>query len=274
MTSAASPALTRQFDARVARAENLAVRYPFSAEVLRFYARIAQFQQTLLASFPSLMVSPDALRTRAFPDLSALPPRFHEFLALVEKAAPHKLAAAAHELAKLPPDSWKEIFVSFWQVAGRRDHQIGALAQFFPRAFLQTFAEALTTAEPAAPPATNIAHCPFCYSRPLLGVLRPEGDGAKRFLLCSFCHREWEFRRILCPTCGEVDEPKLPVYVAETLPHIRVECCETCHFYLRAIDLTKDGHAVPLVDDLAALPLTLWAQEHHYFRTQPNLLGT
>jgi FdhE protein len=105
-------------------------------------------------------------------------------------------------------------------------------------------------------------------------VLRPEGDGGKRFLLCSFCNREWEFRRIYCSTCGEEAEEKLPVYVAEQFPHVRVEACETCKFYLLTIDLTKDGNAVPLVDDLAAIPLTLWAHEHGYSRLQPNLLGT
>ena len=113
-------------------------------------------------------------------------------------------------------------------------------------------------------------------------MLRPEGDGGKRFLLCSFCSQEWEFRRIFCPTCGEEAESKLPVYVAEQphrqplggLPHIRVEACDTCKFFLRTVDLTKDGHAIPLVDDLAAIPLTLWAHEHGYSRLQPNLLGT
>jgi FdhE protein len=53
-----------------------------------------------------------------------------------------------------------------------------------------------------------------------------------------------------------------------------VEACETCKFFVRTIDLTKDGHAVPVVDDLAAIPLTLWAREHGYNRLQPNLLGS
>jgi FdhE protein len=78
----------------------------------------------------------------------------------------------------------------------------------------------------------------------------------------------------LCPTCGEEAEDKLPVYIAEQFPHLRVETCETCTFYLRTVDLTKDGHAVPVVDDLAAIPLSLWAHEHGYTRLQPNLLGT
>jgi len=49
----------------------------------------------------------------------------------------------------------------------------------------------------------------------------------------------------LCPTCGEEVEGKLPVYVAEQLPHIRVEACDTCKFYLRTVDLTKDGTPSP-----------------------------
>src|SRR5579871_2639466 len=69
------------------------------------------------------------------------------------------------------------------------------------------------------------------------------------------------FRRILCAACGEEREEKLPVYVAEQFPHIRVECCDTCKHYLRTVDLTKNGNALPEADDLAAIPLTLWAQE-------------
>jgi formate dehydrogenase maturation protein FdhE len=42
---------------------------------------------------------------------------------------------------------------------------------------------------------------------------------------------------------------------------------------MRTIDTTKDGYAVPPVDDLAAIPLSLWAHEHGFSRLQPNLLG-
>ena len=69
-------------------------------------------------------------------------------------------------------------------------------------------------------------------------------------------------------------EQKLPVYVAEQFPHVRVECCDTCKHCLRTIDLTRDGNAVPLVDDLAAIPLSLWAEENGYSRIQVNLFGT
>jgi formate dehydrogenase maturation protein FdhE len=159
---------------------------------------------------------------------------------------------------------------------GSDDQTVGAqpIIEFFPRALLQPYA-ALLASQSAIPPAASVPSiCPLCGALPLLGILRTEGDGAKRSLLCSFCGTEWNYRRILCANCGETDEPKLPVFIAEQFPHIRTEACDTCRTYLRTIDLTKDGHAVPIVDDLAALPLSLWAHEHAYSRLHPNLLST
>src|SRR5262249_52472357 len=89
--------------------------------------------------------------------------------------------------------------------------------------------------------------CPFCGEKPVAAVLRPEGDGAKRFLLCSLCFTEWEFRRLLCPNCGEEDKEKLPVYTAEEFAHVRVEACATCNVYFKPADLTKNRPAVPPV---------------------------
>ena len=142
------------------------------------------------------------------------------------------------------------------------------------RIFLQPEAEYIASRMEVLELGSSRRTCPRCESLPLLGVLRPESDGAKRFLTCSFCLHEWESRRIFCASCGEEDEKKLPVYVAEQFPHIRVECCDTCKFFLRTADLLKEGHAVPLVDDLAAVPLALWAHEHGYSRIAPNLLGS
>lgn len=108
--------------------------------------------------------------------------------------------------------------------------------------------------------------CPFCGEKPAVAVLRPEGDGGKRFLLCSLCATEWEFRRLVCAHCGEEDKEKLPIYTAEQFPYIRIEACDTCRTYLKAIDLTKNGLAVPAVDELASISLDLWAQEQGYER--------
>jgi formate dehydrogenase accessory protein FdhE len=267
------------YQARLRRAEKLASSLPFAAEVLKFYRHVAACQSEVYAGLaaarqPPPAASHHALVPRGDPDVTQILPHYRGFLNLVEKHGPAVLAAAARQVAELPAESWIALLVSYWKNAGLADQQIGAFAQFFPRAVLQPAAE-FVAGELAPPPQVASPNtCPRCEARPLLGVLRPEGDGGKRSLLCSFCAQEWEFRRILCPFCGETAEPKLPVYVAEQMPHVRVEACDSCKLYLQTIDLTKDGHAVPLVDDLAAIPLTLWAHEHGYTRLQPNLLGT
>jgi FdhE protein len=117
------------------------------------------------------------------------------------------------------------------------------------------------------------AACPFCGQKPVLAVLRGEGDGAKRSLLCSLCATEWEYRRILCPNCMEEDKDRLPVYASAEFPHLRVEACDACRAYVKAVDLSRNGLAVPEVDELAAVPLDIWAAERNYTKLQTNLLG-
>ncbi len=267
-----------QYDARIARAEQLSSPNSAASEFLEFYKHVASFQKLLRANIAAAHeVKPTGTprsELRKELDFTVLLPHFRGYLSVVEQHAPPALAEAARQMALLSSDSWIASLEAYWQHAGRYDQQVGAFAQFLARAFLQPCAEFRAALLPRAPLVGTTRLCPLCGSRPLVGVLRPEGDGGKRYLLCSFCSQEWEFRRILCPTCGEEAEDKLPVYVAEETPHVRVEACDTCRFYLRTIDLTKDGHAVPLVDDLAAIPHTLWAHEQGFSRLQPNLLGT
>lgn len=270
-------AIGPDYGARVRRAETLAVRLPFAAELLEFYQRIAKFQGELCAASSkdwNGRSAPDAQSLRAELNVTGLLPHFPKFLSLVARAAPQPLAKAAQGLASQGPAAWLAVLNEYWEQGGRGTKQAEPKEQFLSHAFLQPYAE-LAAQRAIVPPVLSTPRtCPLCESWPVLGVLRPEGDGGKRFLVCSFCGHEWEFRRILCPACGEEEEKNLPVYVAEEFPYIRVEACETCQFSLRTIDLTKDGNAVPIVDDLAAIPLSLWAEEHGYKRLQPNLLGS
>jgi formate dehydrogenase maturation protein FdhE len=241
-------------------------------------------------------------------DITVVLPHYRAFLHLVETHAPALLAQAACNLSARPPESWIAQLTLYWNTAGLAvpgqvvpdqvvpdpvvpghgvsressdSHRSTSLAaaptafeQFFSRAFLEPYAEFLGQQSPNVTLLVTATRCPLCNSHPYMGVLRVEGDSGKRFLVCSFCSQEWEFRRILCPHCGESAEPKLPVYVPEQFPHLRVEACDTCKNYLLTVDLTKNGHAIPIVDDLSALPLTLWAHNHAYSRPHPNLLGT
>ena len=274
-----------EYDKRIERADYLASEYSFAAKPLKFYAQVTQFQKelfsTLVKEQGARAVAAGDGNFRADFNLTALLPQYPRFLALVEAYAPKPLGAAAKELSREGTPSWVELLREYWADGGRADENgmsrsdkgRPVLRDFLARGFLQAYGEYVGEAM-TEPVTTGTPYlCPKCDSLPLLGLLRPEGEGGKRFLHCAFCAHEWAFRRILCPACGEEREDKLPVFVAEQFPHIRVECCDTCKHYLRTIDLTKDGNAVAEVDDLAAIPLTLWAQEYGYTRIHSNLLG-
>jgi hypothetical protein len=83
--------------------------------------------------------------------------------------------------------------------------------------------------------------CPLCGCGPAVGVLRSEGDGAKKSLICVLCAHEWAFRRIYCPACGEEREPQMAYYSAPEIAHVRVDVCDSCYTYLKSI--SADGLA-------------------------------
>lgn len=270
------------YRARIERAELLGSRYPFAREILRFYAALATFQKDLFERLPKerarAAVVPAGGAMRSELNLPTLMEPFEAFLALVESRAPGPLATEAKLFKSEGETAWASNLETFWKTglleSPSGNETVEARKKFLARAFLQPYAEFVVSAMlPPVLPMT-VCRCPRCNSLPLLGLLRQEGDGGKRFLQCSFCSQEWEFRRIFCAHCGEDKEEKLPVYIAEQFAYIRVEACETCKYFLRTIDLTKDGNAIPIVDDLVAVPLGLWAQENGYTRIQSNLLGT
>ena len=105
---------------------------------------------------------------------------------------------------------------------------------------------------------------------PLAGVLRPEGNGTAFHLLCDVCLFEWRHPRSECPYCGKKE---LAYFSSEAYAHIRTQVCEGCRHYLHVIDLARDPEAVPDVDEIAALPLDMWAIERGYEKIHPNLIG-
>jgi FdhE protein len=267
-----------KWDQRIERARALAAIHPAAAEGLRFYERIAGFQRSLYADLEAALGSgreerpPGSLREEL--DLGLLLPAFPGFLALVEAAAPAPLSHSTAELGAGGAARWQDVLVELWRTEADEPPRLTAPEALVSWTFLQPYAEYLADHSAALAETGNTPdRCPRCSGRPQVGVLRPLGDGGKRSLICALCATEWDFRRIVCPACGEENVDKLPVYVAEELGHVRVEACDTCRHYLKTIDLTKDGRAVPVVDELAAIPLSLWAEEHGYAKLRTNLLG-
>ena len=122
--------------------------------------------------------------------------------------------------------------------------------------------------------ASGGPRCPVCAGSPVVGVLREEGHGARRALVCGLCLTEWDYLRLVCVGCGEQQFESLPVFTAEQFPHVRIEACDICRIYLKTIDLTKDGRAVPVVDDIASISLDLWARDRGYTRLRASLVRT
>ena len=54
---------------------------------------------------------------------------------------------------------------------------------------------------------------------------------------------------------------------------MRIEACESCRRYILSIDLATERAAVLLVDEMAAIPLDLYARERGFSKVIPNLMG-
>jgi FdhE protein len=268
-----------RWDERVDRARALAAIRPAAAEALTFYAAVAEYQKTLVrggrppgAEPPRPMI--DALELGAV--LDAIP----DFLARLTRLAPARLAESAVELRTFERDEWRRLIHSYLADEGPDLGAADHARRFVVEAMLQPFVEEAALAEPAEQrrhlqqtEARGPIRCPFCNALPVVGVLREEGHGARRMLVCSLCLIERPYLRVVCPACGEQQFDALPVYTANEFEHIRIEACDRCRSYLKTIDLSKDGLAIPLVDDIASVSLDLWARNRGYVRLRANLLG-
>jgi formate dehydrogenase accessory protein FdhE len=261
---------TSPWHRRIHRAQELAAQHPFAAEILGFYVHVARFQEDLYQHLGTVLQSPAASvdRDLTASQLSELTSRFDSFLSVAAAHGPKPLAELSRELRGRGQNAWSEMLHGAWITRSPSDAE-----GFLALAFLQPCAELLRSRAQQRPAPTAHALCPFCNRKPSLGVLRQMGDGGARSMVCSFCLAEWEFRRIVCPGCGEENDKNLAVFTASDFDHIRVECCDTCKTYIKSVDLTKNGHAEPMVDELASAPLDLWAREHGYAKLQNNLLG-
>ena len=276
------------WDARIARARELASSRPAARDLLTFYAALAEYQRALAASARDLeTLDVEAvvetipgflawLRQNGRSDLAAsVRRRFRGFRLESLSICPSWLPASAGRMREafelldsrsLPPEGGSH------ESEGGSHEPDDPAALFVIESLLQAFAEVLPSRDTPALGSMPM-RCPRCAALPVAAVLREEGHGAKRFLLCALCLQEWECLRIVCPACGEQDFDKLPVYTAEQFSHVRIDACDRCHHYVKTIDLTKDGLAVPCVDDIASVSLDLWARERGYTRIKWNVLG-
>jgi FdhE protein len=257
-----------RWDARIARARHLAAEHLAASDLLTFYADLAGFQEQTIRGLENREVG----RLQAETVIAAVP----ALLSLLSRQAPPRLAAAAAHMSEVEAAAWQSLIERYWSADAHDVPDADEAMLFVVEVLLQPFAEAeamVRGADDAARDSSrHAARCPACSGRPVVSVLREEGQSARRSLVCGLCFTEWPWPRIVCPACGEDVFDKLPVYRSDAFAGARIDACDSCHKYLKTIDLSKDALAVPVVDELATVALDLWAREQGYTKLRPNLL--
>lgn len=257
------------WESRIRRAEQLATEMSASRELLSFYALVLRLQKDTYEGLRRLegWLPSGALEA----DLPVVRARMADLLRLVEANGPPSLADQARTLLEASTPELDSMLIQYWKAPSD--------TQFFAKAFLQPYAQ--WSRETGATPIdrgleSGENRCNFCHGMPQLSVFRigeASSESGVRDLICATCLNSWPFRRVVCANCGEEDPAKVGYYHTADYKHIRVEACDECKHYIKAVDLTKYGLAVPLVDEVAAAPLDLWARDRGYIKIEMNLVG-
>ena len=257
------------WDIRIHRAEELARNIPATKEILTFYAKLLESQKQ----------SEEFLRSRRdwlpsgnlADDMPVLKVRFPAFLQMVTTHGPAPLAEEASRLLNAQNEIIAETLLTYWHSPSD--------SQFFAKAFLQPYARWLN--ESGGRPVDRTFdsqenRCPFCGGMPqvsFLQVTETTSESGNRHLICATCLTDWTFRRVVCAYCSEERPFKLGYFQTPEYDHVRIEACDSCKHYIKGVDLTRFGLAVPLVDEVATAALDVWANEHDYTKIEMNLVG-
>lgn len=261
--------MTQWWDKQILRADQLILQANGSKELLKFYSHLLRAQRDV---YEFLRGRKDWL---PFGDLESDFPVLRDalpgFLKVVEAHGPESLSAEAKGLSETDPQAVAERLMTYW--LNRSD------IQFFEKALLQPYLR-WVAASGATPVGREISaserHCPFCGGSPQVSFLQNKettAESGNRDLICATCLSSWQFRRVVCASCGEERPARLGYFHSPEFDHVRIEACDTCKHYIKAVDLTRLGFAAPIVDEIDAAPLDLWAREHGYTKIELNLVG-
>jgi formate dehydrogenase maturation protein FdhE len=253
---------------RAARAELLAGQSPAAEEPLAFAAGLYRAQARLAGAIESAHQE-EALSGHLDQDAERFLDRVSSILRYAAESGPEGLAEDAMRRQADLPSTARARLLTYW--AGDRP----SAEDYLSRAILRPYVEVLRSVNVAPDRVHRRGQCPFCGGGAWISVRRDGSpmEGARRMLGCALCGGEWLFGRILCPCCSELEPGKLPSFQNDKHPTVRVEACETCHRYVKSIDLSQDARPIPEVDELVSLSMDLWAVAQGYTRIEPGLAG-
>jgi hypothetical protein len=270
------------------RTADLGQRYTFVAELLGLYSALLDVQEEAYRAV--VLKPPEPGQVADYVAGEVMP----KVAAVSRTAGPARLSALVGERSGAGA-----AVVSRW--LGSEDQP--PVDRYLARAAVSPILEAVPALASACLGPRDERHCPSCGGPPQLGYFGLAGDdlaSGPRYLLCARCHSSWPYARMRCAGCGEDSSQRLPIFSEEgtasgergsvvrglpgggrepaadlqpRFPHMRIEACDSCRRYLVSIDLARDARAVPLVDEIAALPLDLYAAERGFSKITPNLMG-
>jgi Protein involved in formate dehydrogenase formation len=273
------------------RAQVLREQHPFAAEMLTVYLALLDAWE---AGWQLARADrPQPPKLAAWAAERVLP----QVVAATELAGPELLATATRQLHAA--GGLEESFAA-WLAGG----ELTPVERYLARASLWAPLVALDTEAGEAcaedPSPRDGRHCPRCGGLPQLSFRSGTQDRlvtGRRQLACARCGHSWSYSASSCPSCGETTGARRTTYAERrdgpvvgrdgdgheaadaaqtdppTFPHLRIDACATCQRYLIDVDLGRDARAVPEVDELAALPLDLYATERGLSKITPNLMG-
>jgi FdhE protein len=256
---------TTTYAARRDRARELGARLDFAQELLRLYLAVVDAQER---TFERARVDrPDAKDLAAYVVRVALPNVMEAAVAAGTETLREAVLLRFHE-------GDLESIVESWLRAEEMEGTDAFLARASTSPVLEALPEIAATLRGVN---RDERHCPRCGGQPQLAVFSDSGEAlltSQRKLVCARCANEWVMSRMTCASCGETAGAKMPILSdVDHFPHLRIDACEICRHYLITVDERKDPRAVPLVDELAALPLDLVAAERGYNKIVPNMMG-
>ena len=261
--------MTQSWEKMIQRAGELAVKPEATRELLTFYHALLQSQKDVYEFLRSRRAW---LPTGSLhQDLPVLRDPLNVIFRTVESNGPPSLAQEAKELLSSDSEIIDEMLLTYWRSP--------AGAQFFAKASLQPYLRWL--AESGGRPLDKAFdrqenRCPFCGGLPqvsFLQIAEESSESGNRHLVCATCLTSWTFRRVVCAFCSEERPTMLGYFHTPEYDHVRIEACDTCKHYIKGVDLTRLGLAVPLVDEVAAAALDVWAHDHGYTKIELNLVG-
>ena len=280
----------QRWSQRRQRAADLEARWPFASEVLAFYGKLLAVQEDAFGDACTGGI--DAVNLGAF---------------AAERVVPRVVEVSAAEGPQAMMASVLEVFeaADFEQLIGRwlHDEPLSAIERYVTRAAGGPVLEAFVAGGGKLAHEPSERRCPACGGLPQVSSFATSREDlvtAHRYLACARCATSWAYARMTCAACGESETAKLEIYAelgtaqaelsgkivkpgipekdavsseGARLPHLRIDACRSCSHYILNVDLERDGRAVPLVDELAALPLDLYAKERGFTKIVPNLMG-